>query len=169
MKKLFLLLVLLSGAVINASAQENSRTAFSIGPEMNLPSNSVYTFGYGGSAKIELPIVNRVGLSLTGGYTEMHYKSGLIGAFGPQPPSKFIPLKAGIQYIAGGGLYLEGEMGDVIETTGNKANLFTFSIGPGFLFRITPKQAIELGFRYEKWSKNVLTQTGIRVAYRLGW
>lgn len=169
MKRLLLLLVLLSGAFATANAQENSRTAFSIGPELNFPSNSVYTIGYGASAKIELPIVNRIGLSLTGGYTSMHYKSALINAFGPQAPSEFVPLKAGIQYIAGGGLYLEGEMGDVIETTGNKANLFTFSIGPGFLFRLTPKQAIELGFRYEKWSKNVLTQTGIRVAYRLGW
>lgn len=67
------------------------------------------------------------------------------------------------------GAYLEGEMGDVMETNGDKRNLFAFSIGPGFLIRINGKPNLDLGFRYENWSKHTLQQTAIRLAYRIGW
>jgi opacity protein-like surface antigen len=173
MKKMLLMMLITSGIALTAKAQEYPRTAFSIGPEMGLPSNSVYNFGYGASAKIEIPVAGKIGLSFTGGYSTFNYKSSLIGAFGPQAPSKFIPLKAGLRYGVSTGLYLEVEGGDVIETTSNftnpSRNLFAFSIGPGFLFRLSQKQNIDLGFRYEQWSKNALKQTAIRVAYRIGW
>jgi opacity protein-like surface antigen len=169
MKKILLTLLVVAGINLVTKAQQQfSRTAFSIGPELAIPSNSIYNIGYGASAKIELPVINKLSISLTGGYDVLHYKSALIGAFGPMEPSRFIPLKGGVRYGTGG-FYLEGEMGDVIETTGNKKSLFAFSLGPGFLFRISDKQAVDLGFRYEKWSGNTLTQTGIRAAYRIGW
>lgn len=164
---------LLTGMGITVKAQEYPRTAFSIGPELAFPSNSAYSIGYGASAKIEFPVAGKISLSLTGGYSRFHYKSSLTGAFGAQTPSSFVPLKAGIRYGVSTGLYLEAEGGNVIETTGSfinpSRNLFAFSIGPGFLFRISEKQCIDLGIRYEQWSKNVLKQTAVRVAYRIGW
>lgn len=173
MKKLILSLLLAAGICLGVKAQEFPRTAFSIGPELGLPSNSAYSIGYGASAKIEFPVAGKFGLSLTGGYSRFHYKSSLIGAFGAQAPSSFVPLKAGVRYGTGGGLYLEAEGGDIIETTSSftnpSRNLFGFSAGPGFLLRISEKQCIDLGFRYEQWSKNVLRQTAVRVAYRIGW
>ncbi|QKJ31652.1 outer membrane beta-barrel protein [Mucilaginibacter mali] len=173
MKKIILSLMLLAGVGLTVKAQEFPRTAFSIGPELGFPSNSVYNIGYGASAKIEFPVVGKLGLSLTGGYSRFHYKSSLTGAFGAQAPSSFIPLKAGVRYGVSTGLYLEAEGGNVIETTSNftnnSRNMFAFSIGPGFLFRISEKQNIDLGIRYEQWSKNVLKQTALRVAYRIGW
>lgn len=173
MKKIILFMLLLAGAAIGAKAQEYPRTAFSIGPELGFPSNSAYSIGYGASAKIEFPVAGKFGLSLTGGYSRFHYKSSFTGAFGAQEPSSFVPLKAGVRYGVSTGFYLEAEGGSIIETTGAfinpSRNLFAFSVGPGFLFRISDKQSVDLGIRYEQWSKNVLKQTALRVAYRIGW
>jgi len=172
MKKL-ILLTLISGLFGMARAQEFSRGGFSIGPELGVPSQSVYGIGYGASAKLEIPVINKFALSLTGGYSEFHFKSGIVNSFGGQAPSTFVPLKAGVVYGAGAGLSLEFEMGDAIETssgfTGSNRNLLAYSFGPAFLVRISDKQAVDIGVRYERWAKNTLTQTGIRVAYRLGW
>src|SRR5471030_1179918 len=109
MKKFILLIVLLSVFSL-ASAQDFSHGGFSIGPELGLPSQSVYSIGYGASAKLEIPVVDKFALSLTGGYSEFHFKSGIVNNFGGQAPSTFVPLKAGVVYGAGAGLSLEFEM-----------------------------------------------------------
>src|SRR5476651_1754230 len=108
MKKLILLIALFSAFNL-ARAQEFSHGGFSIGPELGLPSQSVYSIGYGASAKFEIPIINKFALSLTGGYSEFHFKSGIVNSFGGQAPSTFVPLKAGVVYGAGAGLSLEFE------------------------------------------------------------
>jgi opacity protein-like surface antigen len=173
MKKL-LLLALLFCSFATAHAQDDvPKAAFSIGPELVIPSRSIFTIGYGASAKVEVPVYNRLDVTFTGGYSSLKYKSGIADITGiAQPNATFIPLKAGLRYM-GGSAYLEAEGGDVIQTSNNTGNaqhnLFTFSIGPGFFFHISEKQAIDLGFRYEVWSQNTLQQTGIRLAYRLGW
>lgn len=173
MKKVTLLFLLLAGIQFTVKAQQYSKTAFSIGPELAFPSQSVYNIGYGASAKIEFPVAGKFGISLTGGYSRFHYKGSIISSFGSQQPSEFVPLKAGVRYGTATGLYLEGELGDVIETTqnftNNNRNYFAFSIGPGYLVNLSPKQNIDIGFRYEQWSHHVLKQTALRVAYRLGW
>ncbi|MES2274448.1 MAG: hypothetical protein V4592_00380 [Bacteroidota bacterium] len=173
MKKIILVLLLISGIALTTKAQEYSKFAFSVGPELGFPSQSVYNIGYGASAKIEFPIAGKIGLSLTGGYSRFNYKGSIISSFGSQKPSSFIPLKGGIRYGVSTGFYLEAEGGNVIETTSSftnpSRNLFAFSIGPGFLFKLSDKQSIDLGIRYEQWSKNALKQTAIRVAYRIGW
>jgi hypothetical protein len=180
MKKLLLFLLVLTGIGLTAKAQliEDSaygsehKFAFSIGPELAIPAHSVYNIGYGASAKAEVPIAGRFGLTVTGGYSMLHYKSGIIGSFGTQPTGNFIPLKIGTRYSLGPGAFFEGEVGDVIETQTNfgstRRNLFAFSLGPVFLIRLSNKQNIDLGFRYESWSQQTLQQTAIRVAYRIG-
>lgn len=181
MKKLVLILCLAAGFNLAAKAQnledmahlDNGKAAFSIGPELAIPAHSVYSIGYGASLKIEVAVAERFNVTVTGGLSNLHYKSGLVGSFGGPANSSFIPLKAGVRYALGTGFFFEGELGDVIETKentlGNKRNLFAFSFGPVFLVKLSEKQNVDIGVRYESWSQNTLQQTAIRVAYRLGW
>ena len=168
MKKIIFLLITVCFCM-KLHAQEDNHFAFSIGPELGIPSQSVYSIGYAASAKLEVPVSSRFVITGTGGYSHFTYKSSIIHTFGRQPAATFVPLKAGLRYTAGLGAYIEGEAGTAMETNGDKRNLFAFSIGPGFLIRINGQPNLDLGFRYENWSKRTLQQTAIRVAYRLGW
>lgn len=176
MKKLVLLLFVLALVQFKAHAQEPdeiSKLAFSVGPELVIPARSTYSIGYGASAKFEIPVAGDFSATLTGAYQALKYKGGLVAATESRPNATFIPLKAGVRYWAGESLCLEAEGGDVIETQanilGSKRNLFAFSFGPVFLLKLSGKQNIDLGFRYEQWSQGVVQQTTIRVAYRIGW
>lgn len=169
MKKIIVLLLITACTYIKAHAQSDNQFGFSIGPELGIPSQSAFGIGYGASAKFEVPVSSRLVITATGGYSSFNYKSGIVHLIGKQPSATFVPLKAGLRFTAGMGAYLEAEGGDAMETNGEKRNLFAFSIGPGFLIKINGIQNIDLGFRYESWSKHALQQTAIRVAYRLGW
>ena len=181
MKKLSVLILLLICVTLGAKAQlledmfhdKGHKVAVSLGPELVFPSRSVYSIGYGASAKVEIPIKGNFNLTVTAGYSVFKYKSGLIGAFGPQEPAHFIPLKAGTRIALGTGFFFEGEVGNVFSTNkvngaSSTQNFFTYSLGPAFLIKLSDKQNIDVGVRYESWSKSTMRQTAIRVAYRIG-
>ncbi|TSD66057.1 porin family protein [Inquilinus sp. KBS0705] len=152
-----------------ANAQTTVQKAFGVGLELGAPSNSIYTIGFGGSGKAEMPLSSSISLTFTAGYTSFYYKNTLIGSASKQTPGGFIPLKAGLKYFFSQGVYVEAEGGDVIETNYDKHNLFTYAVGPGFVIPAGKNAGIDLGFRYESWGRNRLKQTGIRAAYRFGW
>lgn len=163
MKKIFVFILLIAGIHIAGHAQDK-RFAISIGPEVGFPSHSLYTIGGGGSLKAEVAVSAKASITATAGYSSFSYKN--IG--GTHQSSNFIPLKAGFRY-SGAGAYLEGELGEAIKNGANKQNLFAYSVGPGFIFKLNDAESIDLGFRYENWSKNTLQQIAVRVAFRLGW
>jgi hypothetical protein len=167
MKRLLFFFFLLSSTI--AFSQNAPKMAFSVGLDLAIPTNSIYNIGFGGSGKAEVPIAGPVSLTVTAGYTSLYFKKSLIGSTQSQDPSGFVPLKAGIKYYISEGFYLEGEAGTAMETNYNKNKLFAFAIGPGFLLPINKYSAIDLGFRYENWGSGRIRQTGIRVAYRIGW
>lgn len=167
MKKL--LLLFLPFFYIGANAQTFNTKAFSVGLEVGIPSQSVYNVGLGGSGKAEVPVASNVSLSFTAGYTSFYYKKSLIGSSVTPDAGRFFPLKAGVKYYFSEGFYAEGEAGSVIETNYNKDNLFAFSIGPGFVIATGKHTGVDMGFRYENWSRGRLRQTALRVAYRFGW
>lgn len=159
-------MLLLAGIQINANAQDDSKHfAFSLGPELNLPSRSIYTIGGGASVKGEGFITQKAIVTGTAGYTLFDYK-GLSGA---KHSTTFVPLKVGFRYVGGPGAYLEGEVGDAIETGTGKKNLFAYSVGPGFIFDIDYVSSVDLSVRYENWSQHTLQQIAIRAAIRVGW
>jgi len=164
MKKIILFIILIAGIHINANAQDGKSFAISIGPELGFPSRSLYTIGGGGSVKAEVAISAKASITATAGYSSFGYKN----LSGIKQSNNFVPLKAGLRY-GGGSAYLEGELGDAMETGANKRNLFAYSVGPGFIFKLNDMGSIDLGFRYENWSKNTLQQIAIRAAFRVGW
>jgi hypothetical protein len=155
-----------------AQAQDDDRNRFAIsaGFELGIPNQSIYSIGLGGSLKAEVPIAHHFSLTATGGITSLDYKNGAVHELGTPNNDTFVPLKGGVKYYASPGFYFEGELGNVIETEHFKQNLFAYSIGPGFVIPVNHgKTGVDIGFRYESWSKNVLRETGLRVAYRFGW
>lgn len=167
MKKLLPLLLMIFA--INAYAQTEPTKTFSAGLELGVPTNSIYNIGFGGSGKIEIPIVTPLTLSVTAGYTSFYYKNSLVGSNTSQPAAGFVPLKAGAKFYFGPGIYMEAEGGTVIETNYSKDQLFAYAVGPGFIIPTGKHTGVDLGFRYENWGGGRLRQTGIRVAYRIGW
>lgn len=171
-RSLFTLLFLLT-IVIAAKAQDDSENhiALSAGPEIGFPSRTQFSFAYGGSLKFEVPVISNFGFSLSGGYSQLVYKGVAFGDMPKPSPVSFIPIKAGVIYYAGPAR-LEGELGSVLEpqaVNGVKQNLFAYSLGPSFLIPLgdSKNQHINLGVRYESWSKNMLRMVAIRVAYHI--
>jgi hypothetical protein len=169
MKKL--LLIILAFSALQAQAQSVQLTkGFSVGAELGIPTQSIFNIGFGGSGKAEVPIVSPVSLTVTAGYTSFYYKSALIGGGNRFPdPAGFVPLKGGAKVYLSQVFYVEAEGGAILETNHAKNTLSAFAIGPGFLIPLkSENRSIDFSLRYERWSNN-LTQTGLRVAYRLGW
>jgi len=168
MKRIILIIFIF--IAIKATAQDTSpiAKALSAGIELGIPSNSIYNIGLGFSGKAEIPASNRICITITAGYTAFFYKSNLYRSSLTPTPAGFVPLKAGTKYYFNPGVYIEGELGTVIETNYLRHDPFAFSVGPGFFIPINEKHSFDLGFRYENWSDNSLRQTAIRFAYRFG-
>jgi hypothetical protein len=167
MKKALTVLFLITGML--AHAQTIPKKTFSAGLELGAPTNSIYNIGFGGSGKVEIPLIAPLSLSITAGYTSFYYKSSLVGNNTSQPAAGFVPLKAGAKFYFGPGIYMEAEGGTAIETNYSKEKLFAYAVGPGFIIPTGKHTGIDLGFRYENWGGGRLRQTGIRAAYRIGW
>jgi hypothetical protein len=168
MKRLIPLLLLFTTLYTKAQTINPAVTAFSAGLELGIPSMGVYSIGLGISGKAEFPVAAPVALTVTAGYSTFFYKSNLFQSSLTPANAGFIPLKAGVKYYFGQGVYAEGELGTVIETNYLKQDLFAFSLGPGFAIPTNGGHSIDLGIRYESWSDHSVRQTAIRIAYRLG-
>ncbi|MBS1502547.1 MAG: hypothetical protein JST32_10825 [Bacteroidetes bacterium] len=162
---LLILAFILSAVLVKAQDPAATKTAFSAGFELALPSGGVFSIGTGASAKLEIPLVQPLCLSLTAGITPMFYKSNLFGNSHTPGAAVFAPIKAGLKYYFAKSVYAEGEAGTAIETNYGKGSVFAFSIGPGFIAPINDKTGVDIGFRYEDWAGQV-RQTAIRIAYR---
>jgi len=166
MKRILFALLIFTGAM--AHAQTKATKAFGVGLELGAPTNSIYTIGFGGSGKAEVPLADALSFTVTAGYTSFYYKSALIGSSTSPDPAGYLPLKGGIKYFFSEGVYAEGEAGNVFETNYGKGNMFVFAIGPGFTIPTGKHAGVDVGFRYENWGGGRLKQTGIKVAYRFG-
>jgi hypothetical protein len=172
MKAYFLLIVLWAVGISVAVAQQRTTKAISAGLELNIPQRSAYNIGYGVSGKFELPVTPSLSLSLTGGLHSFNHKSFNIGNLARQDNDVFIPIKGGLKYFFDPRFYTEGELGTVIDhNDGYSQNLFAYSLGTGFLLPLknSNNSMIDIGIRFEDWSKNRVQQFAIRAAYRFGW
>ncbi len=171
MKKYCLLLVFLIIKISPVAAQNRAASSFSIGAELNIPQRSAYNIGYGASGKFEIPVASALSFNITGGYHRFSYKSFAISGYSEPDADSFVPLKGGIKYNIDERFYTEGELGAVLNNNSqNNGNLFTYSLGTGFLLPLGESKSnmLDIGLRFEDWSKNRLQQFAIRVAYRLG-
>ncbi|MFD2145218.1 outer membrane beta-barrel protein [Mucilaginibacter antarcticus] len=169
MRKFLLTIAFLGGISLVASAQERGKLSIGIdaGALVGDASN-VSSIAIGGSLKYDHPIAQQLFFSLSGGYTYLPYKNDVkvasLGYGVNQSGEGFIPLKAGIKYMFNDMFYGEGQVGAAISTESGGGTAFAYAPGVGLKFA----NAVDLGVRYEGWSKNrgTISQFALRLAYQ---
>jgi hypothetical protein len=184
MKKLFLAAIA-SLAISTCALAQGPGAKISVGPEIGLPlgdASDAYSLTVGGTVKLEVPVSGSdFNVTFTSGYVSYlgkslnySYYTGYSGYGGSikVPNSGFIPVKIGGKYYANQNVYLEGEVGLVTNVSNSDGgNAFVYAPGIGVSLPISKsKNAFDLGFRYEGWSKDgsVINQLALRLAYKFG-
>ena len=175
MKKILLLTAItgfLAFSGINAQAQKDpamNGQKLGVGVEFGLPVSDfgdVYNLGVGGSLVYQVPVATNLNFTASAGYISFKSKEilGTTTSFGT------IPVKAGIRYFFAENFYGGGELGAAFSTEDNGKTAFAYAPGIGVEFPVADKAAIDLGVRYEGWSRNSHTSSfvGIRAAFNFG-
>nr|WP_067052861.1 outer membrane beta-barrel protein [Mucilaginibacter sp. L294] len=163
MRKLLLLFVIVAGAAFSASAQSSSESGkFSIGLEAGLPVGDAKTVGgnlfIGGSLKYDQPIATGTFFTISAGYTSLSFKDTYGGG-----SLGYAPVKVGVKYFLAESFYGEAQVGAAFGTKSGTGTSFAYSPGIGYAFG----GGVDLGIRYEAWSKSGITlgQVAARLAY----
>jgi hypothetical protein len=182
--------LLLAGAFIVFAASTNAQEtpakrglSLSIGPEFAAPvgtfrsgytvpggSTSGYKLGFGGSAKLNIPVANNIDVSISAGYMGFSQKAS-IGQLDSISINKgsytFIPFKGGIRFRTNGGFYVEPQIGYTQTKLKNAegAGEFTYAGNIGYLIG----RAVDVAVRYEAISTQPESSKfiGLRVAYNI--
>lgn len=173
MKRYILLTFLLCGVISTIYAQSGTSdrgTKIGVALETGLPigdADEVYTVGLGGSAKVEIPVTDPFAVTVTAGYMSMMVKDELEATLG-EKRREFIPIKAGAKYYFGRTFFGEGELGASIPTEENDDTAFAYAPGIGVTLPVAEKTAIDVGVRYEGWTKDVgsIDQIGLRAVVK---
>lgn len=184
MKKLFLLSALAGVLAFSSASAQNrkdpamSGSKLSIGAEFALPVGDLsdaYKLGFGGSLVYIAPIAENLKFTGSAGYINFSGKTISASGYGftvsqKIPNAGAIPLKAGLRYYFIENFYGAAEVGAAISTGDNSSGTaFAYSPGIGIEFPVSDKSSIDLGARYEGWSKNgTKSFFGIRAAINFG-
>ncbi|WP_158824972.1 hypothetical protein [Mucilaginibacter lacusdianchii] len=182
MKKI-LLAAIASFAMFTGAFAQGPGSKLSVGPEVGLPLGDAgdgYSVTLGGTLKLEVPVSNsNFNVTFTSGYINYFGKNvqldyatynGIYSVRGKLDNQGFIPVKIGGKYYANKNVYFEGEVGivtNVNSSSSSTAFAYAPSIGVSLPVADT-KNAFDLGFRYEGWTKdgNVVSQIALRLAYK---
>ncbi len=184
MKKIKICLLALTVLVAATSfGQDDKKKAsgnsMSIGAELGLPIGDLgdsKKLGIGGSAKAAFGIFEGGAVTLSAGYMTFGGKDQTITTtvlgqtfttVVPGTKLNVIPVKAGLRYMLGGGIYGEPQLGMSFFSGAGSGSAFTYAAGLGTMIN----NQIDIGVRYEAFSKNSSTSSfiGARVAYNFGF
>lgn len=183
---------LLAGLSIVLAASTNAQEtpakrglSISIGPELAIPLGDFrnklsvpgsplpipgYKAGFGGSAKLNLPVATNVDVSLSAGYMAFSQKASIdtLSTISIDKNSyTLIPFKAGVRFRLNGGFYVEPQAGYTQTKIKNQegAGYFTYAGNIGYLVG----RVVDIAVRYESVSRTGgnLNFVGLRVAYNL--
>ena len=183
---------LLAGLSIVLAASTNAQEtpakrglSLSIGPELAIPLGDFrnklyipgsplpipgYKAGFGGSAKLNLPVATNIDVSLSAGYMAFSQKASVdtLSTISINKNSyTLIPFKAGVRFRLNGGFYVEPQVGYTQTKIKNQegAGYFTYAGNIGYLIG----RVVDVAVRYESVSRTGgnLNFVGLRVAYNL--
>lgn len=164
--KSLILILFLTTSILKSNAQQ---ATLGFGPEVSLPSgnsSNISAVGLGGFVKAEIDISEKLSLTAQGSLTSFLGKN----FFGAQTPTiTYIPVKAGLKYYTSPEFYFEGQMGAVMPLNGKTGS--SFAVSPGLGAYVNKKGAahkVDLGLRYESWTKSKFNFITIRVGYLFG-
>ena len=166
--KIYLLALTVLVAVSSFAQDDKKKTSggnsLSIGAELGIPMSSefkqYFSVGFGGSAKAAFGIFEGGAVTLSAGYMTFSGKDGNTTKF------NVVPVKAGLRYNLGSGVYAEPQLGMSFRSfAGESTSAFTYAFGVGTIIN----NQIDIGVRYEAITKNGTDGfLGARVAYNFG-
>jgi len=176
MKKIFLLAAIAGlFACSSANAQVIKSPKLGIGAEFGFPigdSSKGTDFGFGGSLQYQHPVAENLLVTGSAGYLNFKDKDSNFGGMTIKGENYgFIPVKAGARYYFGENFFVNGELGAAFSTKSGAggSTAFVYSPGAGVEFEVSDKSSLELGARYEGWSKTgTLSFIGLRAAFNFG-
>jgi|SRR5882757_6581538 len=152
----------------------------SVGPEIGIPVgslNDAYNWNLGGSIQADIPIVQHLYVTVNAGYNNFFIKDDLKQQGGKN--MQLIPVKAGLKYFPVGDVfYVQGEAGVAFlanksDLQANKSTAFVYAPQIGALLKLSPKNYLDIGFRWESTASfydggSYANFLGLRVAYSFG-
>jgi len=171
MKKIFFSTVLLMLFLFaNAYAQSSAQVAeprLGIGLDIGLPIGDFGDFanyGVGGSILYQHPVSTSLNITGNVGYIKFNGKQ-TIGTL--KYMQSFIPIKVGARYFLTQNIYGTAEVGSSIATTSGSGASFIYTPGLGVEIPVSNTGSLDIGARYESWTKNTGTTSfiGIRAGY----
>ena len=176
MKKL-LLLTAIAGvfAFSNVKAQDAAMSGpkLGVGVEFGFPMGDfgdIYNLSVGGSLLYQHPIANKLNFTANAGYLNFTGKDyELAGVTVAAKDLGVIPVKAGLRYFLAENFFVNGEVGAVFGTKDGFGTRFAYAPGLGVEFPVADKSSIELGARYEGWTKGDGSVTPQTIGLRLAW
>ncbi|QNK63010.1 outer membrane beta-barrel protein [Pedobacter sp. PAMC26386] len=178
MKRLFLLTAIAGVfAFSNVSAQKKdpamSGQKLGIGVDFGLPTgdlNKTHKLGIGGSLLFQTPIAQSLNFTASAGYLSFAGKDIISSGSSSIKFANYaaIPVKAGVRYFLAENIFVGGELGAAFGTSSGSGTSFIYTPNVGVEFPVADKSTIELGARYESWSKGPARFVGFRLAYNFG-
>lgn len=171
MKKLILILWLVTCAAISSFAQTGVTPKLSLGVDLGLPTgqaDELYSSVIGGSAKLELPIANsNLKFMVDAGYSNFMVKSEYKGAL---LNASYTQVEAGARYYFIPMFYAEGDFGLSINLNKNYSEQkvgLAYDPTIGINLPINKSNAVDIGIRYDGRveSGGTISQVALRLAY----
>lgn len=151
-------------------AQKNNQPKISLGADFGFPVgnfSNVINYAVGGSLLYQNPITERFELTGNVGYLRLNGKERNI--INIKYSEGFIPIKAGARYFLLENFYAAAELGASISTASGSGSGTSFVYAPalGVEFPVSDTGAVDVGLRYESWSRSNGTRSfiGIRAGY----
>ncbi len=170
MKKLFSITVAFFLMLNYAAAQtKNRESKLGLGVDMAIPTGAYQDqadYGLGFSLLYQKPIADHLSIIGNVGYLRFHgpavyndikYKEG------------YVPIKTGARYFIARYFFATAELGVTIPTANGygSGTAFAYAPGIGASFPVSKTGTLDIGIRYENWSRTDGTRSfgGIRAGY----
>lgn len=170
MKKLFSIAVAVFFMFNHVAAQTKSRESkLGLGLDLAIPTGTYKNhadYGLGFSLLYQKPVADNLSITGNVGYLRFHgpavfsdikYKEG------------YVPIKAGARYFIARYFFAATELGVTIPTANGygSGTAFAYAPGLGASFPVSKAGTLDIGIRYENWSRSDGTRSfaGIRAGY----
>lgn len=176
MKKLLLLTAVVGLFAFSSVNAQTRAPKLSVGAEFAFPMGDfgdVADFGFGGSLQYQHPVAANLLITGSAGYTSFKVKDVTVGGVTFEGGNAgYIPVKAGARVYFGQNFFAGAEVGAAFGTEDGAGTKFAYAPGIGVDFAVSDKSSIELGARYEGWSKGdddvAPSFIGLRFAFNFG-
>lgn len=139
----------------NAQSGDSKATRLGVGLNVGISTNDAYNLVLGGDLRLQQDFASNVSGTLSAGYTNFSVDGEDAGSVG------FIPLKAGIKVFPVERVYISGEVGAGFGAKDGVKTSFVWAPGVGIGFN----NGLDLGLRYESFSRYDMGQVALRIAY----